>query len=312
MTHSSHAEVGWGQWSLWRVRMLRMVQNELFPYVRREVGQYLQRTWDSEETKEDVAALSRQVEEDVAAGLAGSQALPSTGEREAVIAALVTNVEGMMDADRKVGPLKALQGHMWRSAYQEGAVEGHVYDDVVPALEEWRALGKRIYIYSSGSVEAQKLLFKHSCRGDLLHFFSGHFDTSVGAKVNAQSYRDIVSQLECASGEEVLFITDLEKEAFAAAEAGMRVVVSVREGTAPLTQACLDSFRTITSFAELSQEDPDSPTSSPKKARVEAEDEGKEVKGSGEADAHKNGSKMEGKGVAAKKDEEGDKEAVQK
>ncbi|XP_045135820.1 enolase-phosphatase E1-like [Portunus trituberculatus] len=288
---------------------ISFVKNELFPYVRREVGQYLQRTWDNEETKRDVAALSRQVEEDVAAGLAGSQALPSTGEREAVIAALVANVEGMMDADRKVGPLKALQGHMWRRAYQEGAVEGHVYDDVVPALEEWRALGKRIYIYSSGSVEAQKLLFGHSCHGDLLHFFSGHFDTSVGAKVDSQSYRAIVSQLQCGSGEEVLFITDLEKEAFAAAEAGMQVVVSVREGTTPLTQACLDSFYTITSFVELSQEDPDSTSPSPKKPRLEAKGEEEKVKGDGEADGHKNGSEKD-KGTATEK-EEGGKEAVQ-
>lgn len=273
---------------------ISFVKNELFPYVRREVGAYLERTWDTDETKQDVAALSRQIEEDVAAGLAGIQPLPGTGEQEAVIAALVANVEAMMDADRKVAPLKTLQGHMWRRAYKDGTVAGHVYDDVIPALEKWRALGKRICIYSSGSVAAQKLLFGHSCHGDLLHFFSGHFDTSVGAKVDAQSYRSIASDLSCTPGE-VLFITDLDKEAFAADEAGMRVVVSVREGTAPLTQACLDAFPTITSFAELLQDDPDAHASPPKKARVEAEGEEKEGKDA-EAELEKNGKDC-GKGI---------------
>lgn len=68
--------------------------------------------------------LGLQIEEDVAGGVSGSQPLPSTDDREEVIAALVANVEAMIDADRKVGPLKTLQGHMWRHAYQEGAVTG--------------------------------------------------------------------------------------------------------------------------------------------------------------------------------------------
>lgn len=282
---------------------ISFVKNELFPYVRREVTAYLQSTWETEETRQDVAALSKQIEEDVTAGVSGSQPLPSTDDRKEVIAALVANVEAMMDGDRKVGPLKTLQGHMWRRAYQEGSVTGHVYDDVLPALEKWRALGKRIYIYSSGSVAAQKLLFAHSCHGDLLHFFSGHFDTAVGSKVEAQSYRSILSQLDCAPGE-VLFLTDVDKEAYAAAEAGMRVILSVREGTMPLPKACLDVFSTITSFAELFQEDSDSPPS-PKRARVEAAEEGKE----GEADTLDEAEERKVKEVDSKKGKREEKTA---
>lgn len=42
-----------------------------------------------------------------------------------------------------------------------------VYEDVPPALERWTRAGKKVYIYSSGSVEAQVLLFKYSEAGDL-------------------------------------------------------------------------------------------------------------------------------------------------
>ncbi|KAG0711162.1 Enolase-phosphatase E1 [Chionoecetes opilio] len=268
---------------------ISFVKNELFPYVRREVGAYLQSTWDTEDTRRDVAALTKLVQEDLKAGSSssssssGAKPIPSTGDRQEVIVALEACVGALMDADSKAAPLKTLQGRMWRRAYREGAVTGHVYEDVVPALEKWRALDKRLYIYSSGSVEAQKLLFAHSCHGDILHYFSGHFDTSVGVKVEAKSYNNILSQLGC-RGEQVLFITDLEKEAIAAQEAGMRAVLSVRQGTAPLTQPC--PFPTIASFCELTQGDSDAP-STPKRPRVEAE--GKEVvKGDIQKDGNKN------------------------
>lgn len=90
----------------------------------------------------------------------------------------------------------------------------------------------------------------------------------------------------------------------------MQVVVSVREGTAPLTQACLDTFHTITSFAELFQDDPDSPTPSPKKARVESEGEGKEMKGA-EADTQNNGKEKDDKRADSTKDDEGSKGTAQ-
>ncbi|XP_053639489.1 enolase-phosphatase E1 isoform X2 [Cherax quadricarinatus] len=126
-----------------------------------------------------------------------------------------------------------------------------VYNDVVEALQQWKKAGKRLVVYSSGSVQAQKLLFSHSCHGDLLHYFSDHFDTSVGAKVEAGSYRTILQALHSPPPEKVLFITDLVKEARAAEEVGMRVVVSVREGTVPLSPHDLEHYPVIHSFTHL-------------------------------------------------------------
>lgn len=243
---------------------------ELFPYVRREVESYLQDTWGDPQTEQDVKDLMEQIEKDVESGVQGMAPCPGTdAPRSELISALVSAVHAMMDADRKVGPLKTLQGHMWRRAYADGTVKGHVYEDVLDALREWKDEGKDIVIYSSGSVEAQKLLFGHSCVGDLLHYFSHHFDTGVGAKVEAESYRNILKALKCDDPEDVIFLTDLPKEAWAAKEAGLKVILSVREGTAPLSTEDVATFPQVTSFSQLfDRPSSSSSSSSPRKKKI--------------------------------------------
>ncbi|XP_024894135.1 enolase-phosphatase E1 [Temnothorax curvispinosus] len=155
-----------------------------------------------------------------------------------------------MDNDRKTGALKQLQGHMWREAYKTGTVKGHVYEDVPKAFESWTKNGKKIYVYSSGSVEAQKLLFGYSVHGDLLKYFSGYFDTEVGAKQESDSYKNILSKI----GEkpsDVIFLTDIVKEAAAAKEAGLSTVIVVREGNSVLTDEEKVKYTTIKSFSDL-------------------------------------------------------------
>ncbi len=78
----------------------------------------------------------------------------------------------------------------------------------MPAFVRWRNEGKSIYIYSSGSVPAQKMLFRYSTEGDLLQYFDGHFDTSVGNKTEASSYKAILKSIGKEGGQ-CLFLTDL-------------------------------------------------------------------------------------------------------
>ncbi|XP_042207266.1 enolase-phosphatase E1-like isoform X2 [Homarus americanus] len=248
------------------------------------------------------------VMEDVAEGVAGSKPLPAGGEseREDLIAALVTNILGMMDADRKVTPLKTLQGHMWRKAYRDGTITGHVYEDAVEALKAWKKEGKKLVVYSSGSVQAQKLLFGYSCYGDLLHYFSQHFDTTVGSKVETESYLKILRQLHCGP-DQVLFLTDLVKEARAATEAGLKVILSVREGTAALTPQDRKDFPVITSFGQLLSHpaEGDSPPAKKRAGKEKKEGEEKE-----EEDKEGEGKEVEDKEGEEKED--GDKEGEEK
>jgi enolase-phosphatase E1 len=136
-----------------------------------------------------------------------------------------------IDEDRKATPLKTLQGSIWALGYAEGAFKGHVYPDAAEALRRWRTAGLRLFVYSSGSVEAQKLIFRHSDQGDLEPVFSGWFDTTTGPKREVQSYRritEVIGQPAAA----ILFLSDVQAELDAASAAGMATQLVDRTGGA--------------------------------------------------------------------------------
>ncbi|HEY2514889.1 MAG TPA: acireductone synthase [Polyangiaceae bacterium] len=146
---------------------------------------------------------------------------------EVTATALAETLRAWIDADRKDTELKALQGRIWREGYLAGRVRGHVYRDVRPALERWRAAGAKLAVFSSGSVEAQKLLFRHSTDGDLAVLFDAHFDTRTGKKDDPRAYAAIAAALGVAPVE-VLFLSDAPREVEAATAAGMRARLVAR------------------------------------------------------------------------------------
>ena len=134
-----------------------------------------------------------------------------------------------IEEDRKLTPLKELQGLIWEEGYKSGELKGHIYEDAYKKLKEWHRGGIPIYVYSSGSVKAQKLLFGHTEYGDLNYLFSGYFDTKIGNKKEPESYRRIAREIGL-KPDEILFLSDNPEEIKAAAEVGMRVVRFAREG----------------------------------------------------------------------------------
>ena len=141
----------------------------------------------------------------------------------------VTTLQRWIDEDRKATPLKTIQGRIWAEGYAQGAFRGHVYPDAAKALRTWHAAGYRLYVYSSGSVEAQQLIFRHSDQGDLEPLFSGWFDTTTGPKRETASYARIAETIgEPASA--ILFLSDVPAELDAAAGAGLQTVLVDRSG----------------------------------------------------------------------------------
>jgi enolase-phosphatase E1 len=136
-------------------------------------------------------------------------------------------LRGWMARDEKVTPLKALQGMIWREGFESGALRGHLWPDVAPCLRAWADAGIALRIYSSGSVEAQKLLFGHSEAGDLTPLLSGYDDTRTGPKREAASYAAIAAAAGHAPAE-MLFLSDVAEELDAAAAAGLAVCQLVR------------------------------------------------------------------------------------
>jgi enolase-phosphatase E1 len=135
------------------------------------------------------------------------------------------------DEDRKIGPLKTVQGMIWADGYAQGDFTGHVHVDAVAGLRRWHERGIALYVYSSGSVGAQKLLFGHSDFGDLTPLFSGYFDTAIGGKREAVSYATIAQAIGVEPGA-ILFLSDVAEELDAAQQAGLSVILVARDGQA--------------------------------------------------------------------------------
>ncbi len=138
-------------------------------------------------------------------------------------------LERWIDEDKKITPLKALQGMIWEQGYRHGDFAGHVYEDAARRLRHWKVQGLRLYVFSSGSVQAQRLLFGYSDHGDLMPLFSGYFDTTIGAKRDAAAYKKIAATIGIAPAH-ILFLSDIKEELDAARDAGMQTTWLVRQG----------------------------------------------------------------------------------
>ncbi|KAJ1343282.1 2,3-diketo-5-methylthio-1-phosphopentane phosphatase [Batrachochytrium salamandrivorans] len=197
-------------------------------------------------------------------------------------ASVVDYIKWVMSSDRKVTALKSFQGYMWRFAFEAGSVTGvdgllidnhrllnphsvvfclicwvfgsiipvSVYDDVLMALKSWKMHGIPVFIYSSGSVEAQKLLFKYSDKGDLLEYFKGHYDTTTGPKTEVSSYELISADIGVPTSQ-ILFVSDNVKEIKAACSAGYQVRIAVRPGNVPVTGSDEHMYGVSSDFSVL-------------------------------------------------------------
>ncbi|KAL5564411.1 hypothetical protein UlMin_027575 [Ulmus minor] len=228
---------------------ISFVSDVLFPYARDNVARHLSATYDTVETKEDIELLRTQIQEDLKNGVKDALPIPSSASKEEVIAALVDNVQAMIKADRKITALKQLQGHIWRTGFENNELKGVVFEDVPEALARWHSLGIKVYIYSSGSRLAQRLIFGNTTYGDLRQYLSGFFDTTVGHKRDSRSYVEITEAVGVDKPSEILFVTDVYGEATAAKEAGLEVLISIRPGNGPLPED--HGFNTITSFSQI-------------------------------------------------------------
>ena len=150
--------------------------------------------------------------------------------------------------DAKFGPLKSLQGLIWRSGFEDRSLVSHVFDDVPPAFELWSGSGLDIRIYSSGSVEAQRLFFGHTAHGDLTGHLRGHYDTATGPKREGTSYERIAADMELAP-RQILFVSDVGEELDAARRAGMQTALADRPGNRPATSVF--DHPVVTTFADI-------------------------------------------------------------
>lgn len=204
------------------------VHEVLFPYARDRLAAFVEAHASEPEVASCLADAAREGELEAAS-------------RDEIVGLLLR----WIDEDRKARPLKTLQGLIWEAGYRDGSLIADVYDDALAALRRWHSEGRALYVYSSGSVHAQRLLFAHTAAGDLTPLLSGYFDTTVGGKREAASYRRIAEAIGAEPGD-IVFLSDIEAELDAAREAGMETVWVQRE-----ERTASQTHRVVTSFEEI-------------------------------------------------------------
>jgi len=186
---------------------ISFVKEVLFPYARNALPGFVQAHGNEPQVRQWLDAVATEIS-------------ASTCQDEVIVETL----QGWIDQDRKHTALKALQGMIWDSGYRNGDYTAHMYPEVADVLRGWHARGLPLYVYSSGSVPAQKLFFGFSDAGDLNGLFSGNFDTEVGGKREAASYAHIAKAINTAPSE-ILFLSDIVEELDAARDAGLQTVL---------------------------------------------------------------------------------------
>lgn len=223
---------------------IAFVFETLFPYARAHLRDHL----DTHAASSEYGALLDRLREEHHAD-SGEGVPPwhdtSAAERRQ---SAVRYCDWLMDRDRKSTALKDLQGRIWEEGYARGELVGQVFPDVPPALERWHQAGIQTGIFSSGSVRAQQLLFRHSSAGDLTRFLRWYFDTTTGAKSDPASYRRILAEMTLPPAA-VLFVSDVTSELDAAGRAGLRTRLAMRPGNPP--QPRERAHRPIRTFGEL-------------------------------------------------------------
>ncbi len=190
------------------------VKDMMFPYSKNNLRDYLNKHWDiligkfpKDFTKEDAFnTLSEYIEKDV-----------------------------------KDTILKEIQGHIWEEGFLKGELRGHIYEDAYKILKHWHDMGIKLYVYSSGSIKAQKLFFAHTDYGDITYLFDGFFDTTIGHKKEPTSYINILKAIK-QEPNDILFLSDVEDELKAAKEVGVNTILVCRDGMKSSTHKSVKDF----------------------------------------------------------------------
>jgi enolase-phosphatase E1 len=222
------------------VAPISFVYEQLFPYSRAHFREFLRRNLPDNGVRWDLVHLAeeRRLEIDASAP-------PCLGDGAESLAYLFW----LMDHDRKSTALKSLQGKIWKSGFESGELKGTLFADVPDALRRWSSKGK-VAIYSSGSVEAQRLVFRYSTFGDLTGLITAYFDTRTGPKQASGSYAAIAEAMKV-DPSEILFFSDVVRELDAARESGCQTRLVVREGNAPVDDA--HGHRVVDTFVQEPQ-----------------------------------------------------------
>ena len=200
----------------------------LFPFAKQELNSYVKQHGNKSAQNRALDEARKEWSED--------QSTESTQLKRQVALRQISEIDGLIQylehlisVDRKSTALKDIQGQIWEHGYYRGELKAELFPEAAECLQQWHQQGITLSVYSSGSIQAQKLLYRHTSKGNLESLFSYWFDTHTGPKKTAESYIKIVSQLNSAP-EDIWFVSDNGAECDAARMAGMHTLFSLRDG----------------------------------------------------------------------------------
>nr|XP_015927695.1 enolase-phosphatase E1 isoform X2 [Parasteatoda tepidariorum] len=236
------------------LKVLSLHKKDLHKYLIQNIQNYIVNHWNDVEVQKVVKELIFMNNEEKQTALHDENSDVKCKDVSKIQEDTINKLKNEIQSDQKSAAVKELQGLVWMDGFTKGELVGHLYPDVVDAFKIWKSQVKDIYIYSNGSVQSQCMLFGRSVYGDLRKYIAGNFDTKVGSKLDAESYSKICQTIG-KSPNEVVFFSDRPKELFAAKEAGLQIVLVIRNPECPMftEEMCLlkNTDPTINSFLEV-------------------------------------------------------------
>ena len=230
------------------------VSDVLFPFAKQELSHYIKQHWDKSPHDKPIQAAKKEwLDDQSPESMQLKQQVMQGGTEE--VDGLIQHLKHLISVDRKSTALKDLQGKIWEHGYKNGELKSQLFPETSECLREWREQGLTLSVYSSGSVQAQKLLYRHSPAGDLEKFFSHWFDTHTGPKKSAESYKTIAEEIH-SSPNKIWFVSDNGAECDAARSAGMHTLFSLREGNPdrdPRDHTVIQSLREVGAHLKAEQ-----------------------------------------------------------
>ncbi|WP_393971412.1 acireductone synthase [Oxyplasma meridianum] len=205
---------------------LDFVHKTLFQFAKQNLHDFLNENINSENVRKALNELSKLYTDTV--GKNTRSDLKSSATDDISMENATSMLYHLIDMDSKASQLKMIEGMIWEKGYRDGILRGEVYDDVPVCMKRWASEGKEIYIYSSGSILAQKLIFSSTLYGDLTDYITNYFDTGIGRKNQAESYGKIAAAIG-KDPERILFISDSLIELNAAASKGFQTLMMDRD-----------------------------------------------------------------------------------
>ncbi len=213
------------------VSSISFVKDVLFPYSKERIDTFIKENKDNAEVQRILDEV-RKIE-----------------GKDLTVEEIIETLKKWIDEDRKIAPLKDIQGLIWKEGFETGKLKADLYEDAYRKLKEWKEKYP-IYVYSSGSVQAQKLFFSHTNYGNILNWFSGHFDTKIGNKKESDSYKKIAKEIGL-KPEEILFLSDNPDEIIASEKAGMKAIRVVRPNDAEYIEDF--PYKQVKTFDEITE-----------------------------------------------------------